>query len=45
MDTIAENDPDVIAFQETKLPSDGPTEKQLKIFKDWFPEYEVVWNS
>ncbi|MGI6551568.1 MAG: exodeoxyribonuclease III [Bacillota bacterium] len=45
MDTIAENDPDVIAFQETKLPSDGPTEKQLKILKDWFPEYEVVWNS
>ena len=41
MDTIAENDPDVIAFQETKLPSDGPTEKQLKILKDWL-EYDCV---
>jgi len=44
MNTIIECDADAIAFQETKLPSDGPNNKQLKILNDWFPEYEIVWN-
>ena len=45
LDTIIEHNPDAIAIQETKLPPDGPTKKQLKILKDKFPEYEIVWNS
>jgi exodeoxyribonuclease-3 len=44
MSTIAEIDPDVIALQETKLSSDGPTKKHLKKLNDMFPEYEIVWN-
>lgn len=45
LNTIIESNPEVIALQETKLPSDGPTKKQLEILKDKFPEYEIVWNS
>jgi len=44
MNTIIEFYPEIIALQETKLPSDGPTKKQLKILNDMFPEYEIVWN-
>jgi exodeoxyribonuclease-3 len=44
MSTIAEIDPDVIALQETKLPSTGPTKKHLKILNEMFPEYEIVWS-
>jgi len=43
--TIKEYNPEVIALQETKLPSDGPTVKQLEILEDMFPDYEIVWNS
>lgn len=42
---IVENDPEVIALQETKLPSDGPAEKQLEILCDMFPGHRIVWNS
>lgn len=42
--TIAENDPEVIGLQETKLPRDGPNKKQLEILNDIFPDYEIVWN-
>jgi len=44
LDSIAENDPEVVALQETKLPCDGPTQKQLEILNNLFPEYEIVWN-
>ena len=44
LETIAEHNPEVIALQETKLRSDGPTKKQLEILNDMFPEYEMVWN-
>jgi exodeoxyribonuclease-3 len=44
LNTIAELRPDAVALQETKLPSDGPTKKQLEILRDLFPEYEIVWN-
>jgi len=37
-------DPEAVALQETKLPSDGPTKKQLKILNDLFPNYKMVWN-
>ncbi len=43
--TIIDHNPDVIALQETKLPSNGPTKKHLEIMKDVFPDYEIVWNS
>jgi exodeoxyribonuclease-3 len=43
--SIAENNPEVIALQETKLPSDGPTNKQLEILNEIFPGYRIVWNS
>ena len=45
MNAIAEIDPEAIAFQETKLPGEGPTEKQLEILNEKFPGYEIVWNS
>lgn len=45
LETIAENNPEVIALQETKLPSYGPTKKQLEILNDMFTEYDIVWNS
>ncbi len=45
LETIAKNHPEVIALQETKIPSYGPTKKQLEILNDIFPEYEIVWNS
>ncbi|NLK74976.1 MAG: exodeoxyribonuclease III [Clostridiales bacterium] len=43
--TIKEHDPDVIAFQETKLSSNGPTKKHLEMLSDLYPDYEIAWNS
>lgn len=43
--TIVDHNPEVIALQETKLPSTGPTKKHLEILKNMFPDYEIVWNS
>ncbi len=43
--TIIEHDPEVIALQETKLSSDGPTKKHLEILQDRCPDYDIVWNS
>jgi len=43
--TIIEHDPDVIALQETKLSSDGPTKKHLESLRDRCPDYDIVWNS
>ncbi len=45
LEGIAEHNPEVIAIQETKLPSNGPTKKHLEILEDMFPDYEIVWNS
>ena len=45
LNTIIEYNPEVIALQETKLASKGPTKKHLEILKDKFPDYEIVWNS
>ena len=44
INTIAQIEPEAIAFQETKLPSDGPTKKQLEVLNEIFPKYEIVWN-
>lgn len=43
--TIKEYNPEVIALQETKLSSTGPTKKHLQILNEMFPDYEIVWNS
>ncbi|WP_031515663.1 exodeoxyribonuclease III [Desulfofalx alkaliphila] len=45
LDTIKEHNPEIIALQETKLPSTGPTKKHLTILNERFPDYEIVWNS
>ena len=45
LSTIIEHNPEVIALQETKLSSNGPTKKHLEILGDRFPDYEIVWNS
>jgi len=45
LETITENNPEVIALQETKLPCDGPTKKQLEILNNMFPEHEIVCNN
>jgi len=45
LNTIIKCDPEIIALQETKLPSKGPTKKHLRILEDMFPDYEIVWNS
>lgn len=43
--TIKDEDPDVIAIQETKLSSKGPTKKHLEILKEDVPDYTIAWNS
>lgn len=45
LNTIIKLDPDVIALQETKLSSNGPTKKHLSILEEMFPDYAMVWNS
>ena len=43
--TIKDEDPDVIAIQETKLSSKGPTKKHLEILQQDVPDYTIAWNS
>lgn len=45
LNTIIEQDPDVLAIQETKLSSTGPTKKHLDILAEKFADYTIVWNS
>lgn len=45
LDTITNYDPDIIAIQETKLPSTGPSKKHLEILGERFPDYDLVWTS
>lgn len=45
LDTILKHNPEVIAIQETKLSSNGPTKKHLEVLREKFPHYEIVWNS
>ena len=45
LNKIIEYNPDVIAIQETKLPSKGPSKQHLEILKEKFSDYEIVWNS
>ncbi|MDD5866037.1 MAG: exodeoxyribonuclease III, partial [Lachnospiraceae bacterium] len=43
--TIALEDPDVIAIQETKLPATGPNKKHKAALEEFFPGYQVEWVS
>ncbi len=45
IDTILENDPDVIAFQETKLPAKGPSKKHMELLEEHFKGYSYKWRS
>ncbi len=45
LNTIIEYDPEIIALQETKLSSNGPTKKHVRILEDLFPNYDFVWNT
>lgn len=43
--TILDKDPDVIALQETKLPSTGPSNKHIEILESMFEGYAYEWRS
>lgn len=45
LNTVANEAPDVIAVQETKLSSAGPTKKHIEILEAQFEDYEIVWRS
>lgn len=45
IDTIIEKDPDVIALQETKLPTLGPSKKHEEHLAEYFEGYSYVWRS
>ncbi|MCC5895213.1 MAG: exodeoxyribonuclease III [Alkalibacterium sp.] len=44
LNTIIEQDPDVIAIQETKLPRTGPSKKHKEKLEEFFPNYKYVWR-
>ncbi|WP_172355826.1 exodeoxyribonuclease III [Lactococcus insecticola] len=43
--TLAAQNADIIALQETKLSSKGPTKKHLEILAERFPDYEIAVRS
>ncbi|MGT2711133.1 exodeoxyribonuclease III [Streptococcus oriscaviae] len=45
IDTLAAEDADVIAIQETKLSDKGPTKKHIEILETYFPGYQNTWRS
>ena len=45
LETLKNEDADIIAIQETKLPSDGPSNKLMDELVKYFPDYEVEWVS
>lgn len=45
LNIIKDENPDVIAIQETKLSSKGPTKKHLEILEKDVSDYTIVWNS
>ncbi len=45
INTIIEQDADVIALQETKLPSKGPSKKHMDILAEFFKGYTYTWRS
>lgn len=45
LETIKQNDADVIAIQETKLPATGPSKKHMQILEEMFGGYAYTWIS
>ena len=45
LETIKNEDPDIIAIQETKLPHNGPSKKHKEILAEEFANYDYVWVS
>lgn len=45
LDTLKEEDADVIAIQETKLPVTGPSKKHEEELEKYFPGYKAAWVS
>ncbi len=45
IDTILEQDADVIALQETKLPGKGPSKKHMASLAEYFKGYTYIWRS
>lgn len=45
LDTLKEENADIIAIQETKLPVTGPSKKHLEALKEYFPGYSIEWVS
>ena len=45
LDTLKEEQPDILAIQETKLPATGPSGKHLEALKTYFPGYSLEWVS
>lgn len=43
--TIKNENPDIIAIQETKLPHNGPSKKHKEILAEILGDYEYVWIS
>ena len=42
---LAQAQPDVLAIQETKLPSTGPKKAHLEVLEELFKGYKIVWRS
>lgn len=45
LETIAKENADIIAIQETKLSAKGPTKKHLEVLETYFPGYVNSWRS
>lgn len=45
LNTLKNEDADIIAIQETKLTSAGPSKKHLEALEEYFPGYHVEWVS
>lgn len=45
IDTLVNEEADIIAIQETKLSAKGPTKKHMEILLSYFPDYLTVWRS
>ena len=43
--TIQNENADIIAIQETKLPVTGPSAKHLEAIAEYFPDYHIEWVS
>ncbi len=45
LETLAGQDAQIIAIQETKLPAKGMNKKQLAALQEYFPDYDYAWVS